>query len=323
MPIYSDIVRAPRRMHPLLAAFPSASFYGGRLLSHPRPEERLPAPGFPWPNPAAPVAFVEVPGPSELRSQDGTSISNPPEAALAAHVARLFASRMGADGAEAVGVISPYAGQVRVLSDAVTALFGEAKARDLEVKTVDGFQGREKEVIVFSSVRSNSRREARERTDTRAPSGIYHKIGRSHFWHQAAATVQRWLTLAKSITAHCRADNPLGVHFYPGGFSYGPPPPERGHHPRKARAGGPWQRGDALVGPDVGAVARVGVEERLRGRGEGERGAAGGGEARRGGGGGAGAGGRRGRGGEGVRRLGARGRGEEALRRGAPPGGDE
>lgn len=150
------------RMHPALAEFPSAAFYGGRLASHPRPEERRAAAGFPWPNPAVPVAFVEVPGPSELRSQDGTSISNASEAALAAHVAVLLAAKLP-DGLAGIGVISPYAGQVRCLSDAAAALLGPAKAGQLEVKTVDGFQGREKEVIVFSSVRSNARREVRLR----------------------------------------------------------------------------------------------------------------------------------------------------------------
>lgn len=148
------------RMHPALASFPSAAFYGGRLLSSPKPEDRLAAPGFPWPNPAIPVAFVEVPGPSEMRSPDGTSISNPPEAALAAHIAALLAKRLP-EGPSEVGVISPYAGQVRLLADVVAAVFGADRSADVEVKTVDGFQGREKEVIVFSSVRSNSRREVR------------------------------------------------------------------------------------------------------------------------------------------------------------------
>ena len=61
------------RMHPSIAAFPSAAFYGSRLISHPRPEEREPPPGFDWPLAAAPakrgaarrspVAFVAVAAP--------------------------------------------------------------------------------------------------------------------------------------------------------------------------------------------------------------------------------------------------------------------
>ncbi len=39
------------RMHPAIAAFPSAAFYGGKLLSAPKPRDRPPPPGFPWPNP--------------------------------------------------------------------------------------------------------------------------------------------------------------------------------------------------------------------------------------------------------------------------------
>lgn len=50
-----------------------------------------------------------------------------------------------------VGVISPYSAQVRLISRAL------ASERDsqVQVSTVDGFQGREKEVIIFSAVRSN------------------------------------------------------------------------------------------------------------------------------------------------------------------------
>ena len=51
---------------------------------------------------------------------------------------------------EDIGVISPYSGQVRLIRE----LF-EEKIEGLEIKSVDGYQGREKEVIVLSTVRSN------------------------------------------------------------------------------------------------------------------------------------------------------------------------
>ena len=46
---------------------------------------------------------------------------------------------------EDIGVISPYMDQVEYLKNLVP----------VEVKTVDGFQGREKEIIIISNVRSN------------------------------------------------------------------------------------------------------------------------------------------------------------------------
>ena len=44
-----------------------------------------------------------------------------------------------------IGIISPYADQVKIIQDRTP----------VEVKTVDGFQGREKEIIIISTVRSN------------------------------------------------------------------------------------------------------------------------------------------------------------------------
>jgi len=47
-----------------------------------------------------------------------------------------------------IGIITPYAAQVRLLREMLPD-------PALEIDTVDGFQGREKEVIVISFVRSN------------------------------------------------------------------------------------------------------------------------------------------------------------------------
>lgn len=52
---------------------------------------------------------------------------------------------------EAIGVISPYNAQVSLIKKSLV----DDKFKAIEVSTVDGFQGREKEVIIISLVRSN------------------------------------------------------------------------------------------------------------------------------------------------------------------------
>ena len=68
-----------------------------------------------------------------------------------------------------IGIIAPYAAQIKLIDRLLKVdeayrehfikVLGRHRALqtlDIEVKTVDGFEGREKEIIVFSTVRSNS-----------------------------------------------------------------------------------------------------------------------------------------------------------------------
>ena len=87
----------------------------------------------------------------ERVEEDGESKENPEEAAVVIEVVKRLVSRHGV-AVEDIGVITPYNGQVTLLR--------ELRARDdalknLEISTVDGFQGREKDAIVISAVRSN------------------------------------------------------------------------------------------------------------------------------------------------------------------------
>jgi len=95
-------------------------------------------------------------------SSSSDSTSNPREAAVAmAHVRRLL--RAGARGAD-VGVVAPYSAQVALLRELRAELASEEKPADpdsaeithVEISTVDGFQGREKEAVVVSATRSNA-----------------------------------------------------------------------------------------------------------------------------------------------------------------------
>ena len=59
-----------------------------------------------------------------------------------------------------VAVIAPYSAQVRFLRD-------HCNSNSVEIDTVDGFQGREKEAVLISLVRSNAQGEVGFLSDTR------------------------------------------------------------------------------------------------------------------------------------------------------------
>lgn len=87
-----------------------------------------------------------------MSASAGSKYNDMETAVVLDHVQKLVAAGVQP---EMVGVISPYSAQVSLLKKNVASRF----ANRIEVATIDGFQGREKEVIVVSLVRSNDNRE--------------------------------------------------------------------------------------------------------------------------------------------------------------------
>lgn len=90
----------------------------------------------------------------EEKKDDEDSTMNEGEATVTLmHAKKLLESGVNPSD---IGIITPYAAQVGLLKIMRSK---EMKLKDLEISTVDGFQGREKEAIVISMVRSNAKHE--------------------------------------------------------------------------------------------------------------------------------------------------------------------
>ena len=143
------------RMHPSLSEFCSNTFYNGELQNGIPIANRTRNIDFPWPRSDKPMMFWAIMG-SEDPGSSGRSLQNRLEAnAVEAVVARLLAS--GIDGSR-IGVITPYDSQRTLLRQFIQMRSSSnAQQRKLvEIASVDEFQGREKDYIVFSCVRSNA-----------------------------------------------------------------------------------------------------------------------------------------------------------------------
>ncbi|WP_297066373.1 IGHMBP2 family helicase [Thermococcus sp.] len=158
-PWKSEMLTVQYRMNERLMEFPSREFYGGKVkadesvrnitlaglgIGIPRENDR-------WSDVLRPenvLVFIDTSSLEnrfERRRRGSESRENP----LEAHLVRETVERLLKLGVkpEWIGVITPYDDQ----RDLISSLLPE----EIEVKTVDGYQGREKEVIVLSFVRSN------------------------------------------------------------------------------------------------------------------------------------------------------------------------
>lgn len=151
------------RMHEQIMQFSSDEFYDSSLIAADCVREHLLADlphVTPCPLVESAMQFIDTAGSDcvEQAEADGSSRNNPGEADI---VARQVQELLTAGVAPSeIAVITPYAAQARLLRALIENLA-------IEIDTVDGFQGREKEAVVISLVRSNSTGEVGFLSDTR------------------------------------------------------------------------------------------------------------------------------------------------------------
>jgi superfamily I DNA and/or RNA helicase len=167
------------RMHEQIMAFPSRTMYGSKLRAAPAVARHVLAEIGVQPDPARPLPLwlVDTAGKDWLEERTdfdpGGSLNNLPAfrfdpstfnsgnaERVAAEARRLLSRGLAAHD---LAVIAAYSAQARRLRD----LLRDERAAGLEVGTVDGFQGREKEAVIVDLVRSNDSGELGFLTNTR------------------------------------------------------------------------------------------------------------------------------------------------------------
>jgi senataxin len=143
------------RMHPLIREYPSTVFYGGLLQDGEGVDEQTIRP---WHSKKCfgPISFYDIRG-REERAVESASIFKEYEAQLSVEIF-LFLTYFYPQlrSSSQVGIISPYKDQVNLIRRKLSeALGGFRTARKyVDIDTIDGFQGKEKDLVIFSAVRS-------------------------------------------------------------------------------------------------------------------------------------------------------------------------
>lgn len=143
------------RMHPCLSEYPSNMFYEGSLQNGVTTAERLRKHvDFPWPVAETPMFFYSCLGQEEI-STSGTSYLNRTEASNCEKVVTKFLKSGVLP--QQIGIITPYEGQRSYLVNYMgfSGTMRKELYKEIEVASVDAFQGREKDYIIVSCVRSN------------------------------------------------------------------------------------------------------------------------------------------------------------------------
>ena len=136
------------RMHDSICSWPSQEFYEGKVLTDVSVRTRKEVKGFPWPKQSA-LAFLNIRGNEDV--SDEQSVSNNVEAKLAIIIVKLLLGGKSVQEQD-IAIMTPYSAQSKLIK----SLLKKATLLNVEVPNIDAFQGREKEVIVLSLVRSNA-----------------------------------------------------------------------------------------------------------------------------------------------------------------------
>ena len=143
------------RMHEDIMTYPSQVFYQNKLRAHAAAVSRNL-----WPKEPA-LQFIDTAGCGFEEKWEGTSLSNPEEAAfLLKQIAALAAAikkNLEPPAFPTIAIISPYKHQVEILKEQWPHYEGlNELAGCIAVNTIDSFQGQERDIVFISMTRSNT-----------------------------------------------------------------------------------------------------------------------------------------------------------------------
>ncbi|XP_041012064.1 uncharacterized protein LOC121255674 isoform X3 [Juglans microcarpa x Juglans regia] len=144
------------RMHPSISSFPNLNFYCNRIIDALNVKRKgyekhyLPGPMF------GTYSFINIVDGREEQGDVGYGWRNLVEVALVMKILlNLYKAWVGSRQKLSIGVISPYAAQVVAIQDKLGRKYVNIDGFTVKVKSVDGFQGGEEDIIIISTVRSN------------------------------------------------------------------------------------------------------------------------------------------------------------------------
>ncbi|KAJ4810523.1 P-loop containing nucleoside triphosphate hydrolases superfamily protein [Rhynchospora pubera] len=145
------------RMHPTISKFPVSNFYNNRISDGPNVTslayEKKYLPGKIY----GTYSFIDVEQGKETTDKHGKSLRNPIEAAAVVHIVeKLFKESVNLRQNLVVGVVSPYNAQVKLIQEKLGKTYDLHDRFKVKLRSIDGFQGGEEDIILFSTVRSNS-----------------------------------------------------------------------------------------------------------------------------------------------------------------------
>ncbi|CAM0903209.1 unnamed protein product [Alopecurus aequalis] len=144
------------RMHPKISRFPVVTFYDGKIFDGPNVTTKSYEKRFLASEVFGSYSFINVEGGHETTEKHGRSLKNTIEAAAVSRIVqRLFKESVSTGIKISVGVVSPYNAQVRAIHEKIGKSYNMHDGFSVKVKSVDGFQGAEEDIIIISTVRSN------------------------------------------------------------------------------------------------------------------------------------------------------------------------
>lgn len=168
----SSLLTRQYRMHNAIMSFSNAYFYKNELEADISVKDALLDATSESDFLSKPVELVDTAGCSfdELQNPETLSLSNKGEADLLYQHLNLLLEQYEyskqeqktrlPDGQVSIGIISPYKEQIELLKEKLAEQdFTNKPISEISVKTIDGFQGEERDVIYISLVRSNSNSE--------------------------------------------------------------------------------------------------------------------------------------------------------------------